>query len=82
MTIVDNLKRSLDMWTCMDAVGDIVQALLATHQAWKSRGVHIRCLTNLLLEMDEGNYLDMTDRQAVNEDALHFAQVFLCFDTN
>lgn len=79
MTIVDNLRRSLDMWVCMDAVGNIVQTLFITHQAWKSKGVHIRCLTNLLLEMDEGRYLDGADRQTAIEDAVHFAQVCLRF---
>lgn len=75
MVIVDNLKRSLDMWTCMDTVNGIVQTLFATHQSWKSKGVHIRCLTNVLLEMDYGKYLDTAERQMVIDDATHFAQV-------
>ena len=59
----------------MDAMADIASALLDAHQAWKARGVHIRCLVNLLLEIDDGKYLDAVSRQHVIEDAGHFAQV-------
>ena len=46
----------------MDAVDNIVQALHAAHHAWKARGVHIRCLVNLLLEVDSGRLLDEVSR--------------------
>ena len=61
----------------MDAVDNIVQALHAAHHAWKARGVHIRCLVNLLLEVDSGRLLDEVSRGQLIEDAAHFAQVCL-----
>lgn len=77
MTIIDYLKRGLDIWVCMDALNNIVQVLLVVHHAWKSRGVHIRYLANFLLDLDDERYLDAVDRQGVVEDVLHFCQVFL-----
>ncbi|KAL5506968.1 SRB8 [Sanghuangporus vaninii] len=74
LAIVDYLKRGLILWACMDAMADIASALLDAHQAWKAKGVHIRCLVILLLEVDDSKYLDAISRQHVIEDAGHFAQ--------
>ncbi|KAI5116750.1 hypothetical protein M0805_001608 [Coniferiporia weirii] len=82
MVAVDNLKRGMGIWVCMDVVGDITQALLAAHQSWKPRGVHIRCLVNFLLEIDDGRHLDTVSRQHVIEDAVHFAQALCPIDDN
>ncbi|THH04935.1 hypothetical protein EW145_g5157 [Phellinidium pouzarii] len=82
MATVDILKCGLNIWVCMDTMNDISQALLVTHKSWKSRGVHIRCLVNLLLEVDDGKFLDAVSRKHVIEDALHFAQALSPIDDN
>lgn len=69
MAGVESLRRGMNLWTCMDAVHGIVQGLHAAHHAWKGRGVHIRCLVNLLLEIDGGRFLDDDARHHVIEDA-------------
>lgn len=75
MAVVESLRRGLNLWVCMDAMATIAQALLATHYAWKTRGVHVRCLVELLLEVDDGRFLDSASRQSVIDDAVHFSQV-------
>lgn len=78
MASVESLRRGMNLWSCMDAVNNIVQSLQAAHHAWKARGVHIRCLVNLLLDVDGGRFLDDVARHQLIEDAVHFAQVIVC----
>ncbi|KAH8119597.1 hypothetical protein DFH11DRAFT_1501865 [Phellopilus nigrolimitatus] len=80
MAVLDNLKKGLTLWNCMDAMSSITQILLETHQAWKARGIHIRCLVNLLLEVDDCRYLDSIVRQDVIDDATHFVQALCPID--
>jgi mediator of RNA polymerase II transcription subunit 12, fungi type len=75
LAVVDNLRRNLDLWVCMDVVDTIVHTLLSVHISWKSKGVHIRNLVQLLLDIDGCRILDAESRQLVIEGAAHFAQV-------
>ncbi|KAJ7078858.1 hypothetical protein B0H15DRAFT_526897 [Mycena belliarum] len=71
--VVDTLHRFTCIWTCMNMTGSIVHALFVAHQRWKkTRGGEFRALLNLLLEFDDGRYLDETSRSHVNTDVSTF----------
>lgn len=75
VAIVETLRRHIDIWACMNAIPTITQALYASHQAWKSRGIQMRYLLSLLMELDDGHRLDVASRQQINVDITHCAQV-------
>ena len=77
LAVVDDLRRHLDLWACMDALTLIVHTLFDVHNAWKSKGIHIRFLVDLLLNIDDGRMLSSASRNQVVEGAMHFAQVRL-----
>ena len=59
----------------MDAIPTIVETLYNVHTAWKSKGVHIRFLVDLLLDIDDGRVLDSASRRLIVDGAAQFAQV-------
>ncbi|KAF9231909.1 hypothetical protein BU15DRAFT_55624 [Melanogaster broomeanus] len=61
------------VWTSMDATSTITNALYAAHVAWRNRGVQVRSLLALLVEMDAGRHLDETARTLVAADISSFA---------
>ena len=79
LAIVDNIKRGLSLWACMDMIPLVMSGLVHAHQSWKSRGLYIRCLINLILEIDNRRYLDLLSRQQIIEDVRNFARVSFCF---
>ncbi|KAJ7755754.1 hypothetical protein DFH07DRAFT_490213 [Mycena maculata] len=71
--VIDTLHRFTCIWTCMNVTGTIVHALYSAHQRWKkSRGGEFRALLNLLVELDDGRYLDDASRSHVNADISTF----------
>ncbi|KAJ7502832.1 hypothetical protein B0H11DRAFT_1986564 [Mycena galericulata] len=71
--VIDALHRFTCIWTCMNVMGTIVHALYSAHQRWKkSRGGEFRALLNLLVEFDDGRYLDDASRSHVNADISTF----------
>ena len=79
LAIVDNIKRGLSLWACMDTIPLVMSGLVHAHQSWKSRGLYIRCLINLILEIDNRRYLDLLSRQQIIEDVRNFARVSFYF---
>ena len=73
--LLDTLRRHLDVWASMDVVSTITEALYNSHLSWKARGIYMRPLVTLLLEVDDCRFLDEASRQHVLEDATHYAQV-------
>lgn len=62
----------------MNVTGIIVNALFSAHQRWKkTRGGEFRALLNLLVEFDDGRYLDEASRSHVNTDISSFTLVSL-----
>ncbi|KAJ7690646.1 hypothetical protein B0H17DRAFT_1064288 [Mycena rosella] len=71
--VIDTLHRFTCIWTCMNVTGTIVNALFTAHQRWKkTRGGEFRALLNLLVEFDDGRYLDEASRSLVNADISTF----------
>ncbi|KAJ7251846.1 hypothetical protein B0H12DRAFT_1202710 [Mycena haematopus] len=71
--VIDTLHRFACIWNCMNATGTIVNALFSAHQRWKkTRGGEFRALLNLLVEFDDGRYLDEASRSHVNTDISSF----------
>ncbi|KAJ7668448.1 hypothetical protein DFH06DRAFT_1181718 [Mycena polygramma] len=71
--VIDTLHRFTCIWTCMNATGTIVKALFSAHQRWKkTRGGEFRALLNLLVEFDDGRYLDEVSRSHINTDISSF----------
>ncbi|KAJ6558511.1 hypothetical protein DFH09DRAFT_1486615, partial [Mycena vulgaris] len=71
--VIDTLHRFTCIWTCMNVTGTIVNALFSAHQRWKkTRGGEFRALLNLLVELDDGRYLDDVSRSHVNADISTF----------
>lgn len=52
----------------MDAMGRIATALDDAHQVWRNRGVRSRHLLSLLLEFDNGRFLNEASRERLYTD--------------
>jgi len=59
----------------MGVVETIVGAMHIAHQTFAANGIHSRPLAELLLELDDENYLSPSDRQDVIEKSAALAQV-------
>ncbi|KAF8170267.1 hypothetical protein K438DRAFT_1982787 [Mycena galopus ATCC 62051] len=71
--VIDTLHRFTCIWNCMNATGTIVDALFSAHQRWKkTRGGEFRALLNLLVDFDDGRYLEEACRSHVNNDISSF----------
>ncbi|KAJ7782856.1 hypothetical protein B0H16DRAFT_1494639 [Mycena metata] len=71
--VIDTISRFTCIWNCMNVTGIIVNSLFAAHQRWKkTRGGEFRALLNLLVEFDDGRYLDEASRSHVNTDISSF----------
>ncbi|OCH91787.1 hypothetical protein OBBRIDRAFT_752537 [Obba rivulosa] len=68
VAIIQTLRQHVEVWASMDAMNTIATALFATHQAWRSRGLHNRALMAFLIEVDNGRYLGTTEREQVLND--------------
>lgn len=73
--VIDTIRCHLDMWACMNKLLDITGTVYAVHQARKTRGEHVRPLVALILDMDDGRYLDAICRQQLIEEVAHYKQV-------
>lgn len=62
----------------MNATSSITNALYFAHGVWRNRGMQVRSLLALLVEMDGGRYLDGSARALVAADISSFAHVSLC----
>ena len=75
VVIIDTLRHRLEIWACMNKMPEIMETVYGVHQAKKSRGEHVRPLVTLILDMDNGHYLDPTSKHLLVEEAAHYAQV-------
>lgn len=74
--LVGTFCRYGTVWTCMDTMPMIVQALETAHLAWKSRGVPSRPLLALLMKFDNGRYLSDSSRDKLVADIDAFTAVY------
>ena len=79
--LIGTFYRYATIWTCMDVVPTIVQALDRAHQVWKLCGVQSRPLLALLIKFDNGRYLNKESRERIESDIAAFTLVtpFLSF---
>ena len=73
--LIGTFYRYATIWTCMDVVPIIVQALDAAHQVWKLCGVQSRPLLALLIKFDNGRYLNEGSRERIESDIAAFTLV-------
>jgi mediator of RNA polymerase II transcription subunit 12, fungi type len=75
--VIETFHRYVTIWTCMRAAATITTALYTAHQVARARGIQSRVLLALLVEIDNGQYLDATSRQVVSADIASFTHVSL-----
>jgi mediator of RNA polymerase II transcription subunit 12 len=73
--LIGTFYRYATIWTCMDVVPIIVQALDRAHQVWKLCGVQSRPLLALLIKFDNGRYLNEGSRERIESDIAAFTLV-------
>ncbi|KAH7888428.1 hypothetical protein F5I97DRAFT_1803562 [Phlebopus sp. FC_14] len=65
--------RFATIWTSMNCANMITSALYAVHLVWRTRGMQVRCMLSLLVEMDAGRHLDEAARALVAADISSFS---------
>ncbi|KAG8221691.1 hypothetical protein J3R82DRAFT_1977 [Butyriboletus roseoflavus] len=65
--------RFANVWTSMNATSGITNALYSSHVVWRNRGMQVKSLLALLVEMDGGRHLDESARALVAADISSFA---------
>ncbi|KAG6334052.1 hypothetical protein ID866_5040 [Astraeus odoratus] len=73
LTVGEVFHRFATVWTSMNCTGMITSALYSVHMAWKNRGMQVRSLSALLLQMDAGRYLEESARAQIIADMSSFA---------
>jgi hypothetical protein len=69
------LRRYSPIWAGMGVLRDITLALYTAYQSCKTRGIHCRSLLGLLLEIDAGRYLEVSNRKSVEMEITSYSQV-------
>ncbi|KAI6169577.1 hypothetical protein EDD17DRAFT_1784529, partial [Pisolithus thermaeus] len=64
--------RFATVWTSMGCTGAIATALYSAHVGWKNRGMRVRSLLALLIQMDAGRHLDESERAQITADISSF----------
>ena len=72
--------RFATVWTSVNATSIITNALYSAHVVWRNRGMQVRSLLALLVEMDGDRHLDESARALVTADISSFAHVSFKFD--
>ncbi|VDC06366.1 unnamed protein product [Peniophora sp. CBMAI 1063] len=73
-TLIETLRRFMDIWACMGVLKPLADALYTTHLACKARTIHPRPLFDLLVKIDETHQLDADARASVDAEKITFAQ--------
>ncbi|EKM53974.1 uncharacterized protein PHACADRAFT_196411 [Phanerochaete carnosa HHB-10118-sp] len=76
LAILQTLRQHVEVWGCMNKMKDIEEALYATHNFWKTRGVQSRDLLTLLFAIDNGQHLDQVTRAQLIADHEQFIRAF------
>lgn len=58
LATLDDTKCRLVLWACIDAKPTIIDASFNVQNAWKTKGVQIRFLIDLLMDIYSGRVLD------------------------
>ncbi|KAH7905552.1 hypothetical protein BJ138DRAFT_1072652 [Hygrophoropsis aurantiaca] len=72
VAVSEVFHRFATIWTSMNVTGTVTAALYATHLVWRTRGVLTRSLLALLVEMDDGRYLEAGERTQIAGDTATF----------
>ena len=73
--ILQTLRQHVEVWGCLNKTKTIAEALYATHNFWKTRGVQSRDLLNLLFSVDGGVRLEQSARDQLVVDQANFIRV-------
>ncbi|KAL4074347.1 hypothetical protein J3A83DRAFT_4509821 [Scleroderma citrinum] len=72
LTVGEVFHRFATVWTSMNCTEAITSALHSAHMIWKNRGMQVRSLLALLVQMDAGRHLDKSARTQINTDMASF----------
>ncbi|KAH7922771.1 hypothetical protein BV22DRAFT_1094076 [Leucogyrophana mollusca] len=72
IAVSEVFHRFAIIWTSMNATRAVTAALYATHLIWRTRGIQTRSLFALLVEMDDGHYLEAPERTQIAGDIAAF----------
>lgn len=64
--------RFATVWTSMGCTGAITTALYSAHVGWKNRGMRVRSLLALLIQVDAGRHLNESERAQISADISSF----------
>ena len=73
--ILRALRQHIEVWGCLNVMKTIAEALYATHNFWKTRGVQSRDLLNLLVVIDRGQNLEQAAREQLMIDRANLERV-------
>lgn len=73
LTVGEVFHRFATVWTSMNCTGAITSALYSAHMVWKNRGMQVRSLLALLVQMDAGRHFDESVRLQINTDITSFS---------
>ena len=73
--VMETIKQHIEVWACMDVIKTIALALHTKHQSLKTRGNPNSSVLDLLIEMDQGRYLDQNAREVVLNDRAAYTNV-------
>ncbi|THH13392.1 hypothetical protein EW146_g6819 [Bondarzewia mesenterica] len=80
--LIETFRRFLSIWASMNVMKTIADALYATNNACKMRGLHSRALLTLMLDVDNGRHLDPNSRKLVESEMTSYAQALRAADGN
>ncbi|KAL4248177.1 Mediator of RNA polymerase II transcription subunit 12 [Abortiporus biennis] len=72
--IVETLRQHIEVWACLNSLKSTTNVLFRAHQFLKAQGVQNRDLLNLLIEMDDGRFLEPAAREHILADKLAYTQ--------
>ena len=72
---MQTLRQHTEVWAALNAMKDIVSALFNAHCTWKNRGMQNRALLSLMLQLNEGRYLEPAAHEQVLSDYSVFTHV-------
>lgn len=73
--VIRTLRQHMEVWACMNIMSKIATALYTAHQYWRGRGVQCRPLYAILVDFDNGHYLEPSLREHILHDLSAYSKV-------
>ena len=73
--VLQTLRQHVEIWSCLNKMKTIAEALYVTHNFWKAQGVQSRDLLELLFAIDNNVHLEPAIREQLLADRANFTRV-------